>query len=197
MGHGTNVSNTGARPSTAEPKPPVEDWNGSVTPADHGAASATVAPPPTVPGKSGSGAGTTAVNTPSMTLFASNMDALIKPLDEARTQLGGINVRAGAFHQGFELADKLNVEVRSSFDVVLRKLIETVTDVRDGARKLAVDYETTEEAARADADDLNNAMPDLGAWKPPAMGAGPNGPTVPATGGDLDALRDAGSDLGN
>ncbi|NMH99700.1 hypothetical protein [Pseudonocardia acidicola] len=152
-------------PPPEPPKPAITDWkdDGSHG-ADHGPATATAPSPPPVPGGHGSGgSGATSVDTPSLKLFASNIDQLIQPLKDAKTTLAGMKVQAGGFAQAYDIHDHLVGPngLQSSYRTVLDRVIETLTDVKNGVNKMAADYETTEEANTMSADAVTKAMPDL------------------------------------
>jgi hypothetical protein len=163
MTYGT-LDGTIAPSTSGTSKPAIVAWQDQTPTVDHGDPTSTGPAAPAVPGGGGAGGGgTTSVDTPSLSLFSKNIGELIKPLQDAQTRLDGMTAVPGGFAQAFTLRRQLVGEggLQGSYRSVLGKVIETLTDVRNGVDKMAADYETTEEANTMKADAVAKAMPDL------------------------------------
>jgi hypothetical protein len=154
-------------PRNPKPKPPPyqpQQYNGGTSvPTGQGQFSnpATFTPP-AVPSHDASGHGTS-VDTPSLDLFASNIDLLIDPVHKARTALQGISVEPGAFYHANKMRTDVNGPnaddgLKKQFDQVLTDLASGLADLRDGIRTLSAKYTSLEEANKASATDLQNAF---------------------------------------
>lgn len=123
--------------------------------------------PPPVPSKGRSGKGTS-VDTPSMKLFADNIDALIQPVQRMYSELQNVKaVAPGGFYHGYELKSKVDGPnggdgLHHQYLLVLHDLANGLADVRDGVRVLAGKYKTMDDAAHMKATDLSKAMSDSG-----------------------------------
>ncbi|MEU6028856.1 hypothetical protein ABZ825_17880 [Streptomyces tauricus] len=117
--------------------------------------------PPPVPG--GDGQGGTSVSTPSLDLFASNIDLLIQPVRDVATGLDEVAVAPGAFYHANVMRSTVNGPnadggLKKSYGVALSALVRGLTDLRDGARTLSRKYTTAEEDNSLTATDLADAM---------------------------------------
>ncbi|BBB02279.1 hypothetical protein RVR_10139 [Actinacidiphila reveromycinica] len=117
---------------------------------------------PPVPGGSGGGKGTT-VDTPSMTVFADNIDKLIAPTQAAAKKLDPISVAPGAFYHADQIRTKVNGlnaddGLKAQYGKVLSDLVQGLGDLRDGVRQLASNYSTLEDANKMTSQDLDTAM---------------------------------------
>ncbi|MEU5095072.1 hypothetical protein [Streptomyces sp. NPDC020996] len=117
--------------------------------------------PPPVPG--GDGHNGTSVSTPSMDLFATNIDLLIQPVRDVATGLSGIAVAPGAFYHANVMRTTVNGPnadggLKKSYGDALSALVKGLTDLRDGVRALSRKYGTAEEANRMTAGDLADAF---------------------------------------
>ncbi|MFE7853802.1 hypothetical protein [Streptomyces sp. NPDC057403] len=117
--------------------------------------------PPPVPG--GDGHNGTSVSTPSMNLFAANIDLLIQPVRDAATALSNVAVAPGAFYHANKMRATVNGAnadggLKKSYGDALSALIRGLTDLRDGVQALSRKYGTTEEANRMTAGDLADAF---------------------------------------
>ncbi|MFJ3793423.1 hypothetical protein [Kitasatospora sp. NPDC090091] len=150
---------------------------------------------PTVPRNGATGPGTTAVSTPSLDLFAANIDRLIEPMNAVITALDGVSVAPGAFYHANLMRNKVNGPngddgLKKDFGDSLASLVTGLTDLRDGVRSLSAKYRTTEEANAMTARDFQLAMTDaVGDFNAVVTatggtGSGPGtGGTGPGTGG--------------
>ncbi|OIK26141.1 hypothetical protein VT52_017875 [Streptomyces malaysiense] len=119
--------------------------------------------PPDVPGGSGDPGSGTSVDTPSMLLFADNIDKLIQPTRDAATELGKVQAEPGAFYHANRIRAKVNGPnadsgLKESYIRVFQDLARGLGDLRDGVEQLAQHYTTLEDAGRMKATDLQNAM---------------------------------------
>ncbi|MDT0464427.1 MULTISPECIES: hypothetical protein [Streptomyces] len=147
------------------PTPTPQHYDGGTTiAAGHG----TVPPastfnPPNVPGGSGNPGSGTSVDTPSMLLFADNIDKLIQPTRDAASVLQKVQVEPGAFYHANQIRTKVNgpnadAGLKEQYIKVFQDLAQGLGDLRDGVKALAQQYTTLEDAGRMKATDLQNAM---------------------------------------
>jgi hypothetical protein len=157
----------------------------SVPPATGGGGPHATAPhPPNVPGGNGSGnSNGTQVDTPSMKLFADNIGRLVDPVASLVSLLGSMaKVNAGGFHQGNQLALKVNggttTGLTDGFKKVMVNLQNTLMDTQSAMTKVAKDYETADELNKMDSTKMVNAMSKI---KTDVGGIGTAAKTLPAT----------------
>ncbi|MCX5135010.1 hypothetical protein ACFWA4_22105 [Streptomyces sp. NPDC060011] len=117
--------------------------------------------PPPVPG--GNGSNGTSVSTPSLDLFATNIDLLIQPVRDVATGLADVAIAPGAFYHANVMRTKVNgpnadAGLKKSYGDALSALVTGLTDLRDGVKQLSHDYGTTEEANAMTATDLADAL---------------------------------------
>ncbi|MEU6194229.1 hypothetical protein [Streptomyces sp. NPDC047061] len=117
--------------------------------------------PPPVPG--GDGHNGTSVSTPSLDLFASNIDLLIQPVRDVATKLTDVSVAPGAFYHANVMRTTVNgpnadAGLKKSYGDALSALVRGLTDLRDGVRGLSHKYATTEDANGMTAQDLADAL---------------------------------------
>ncbi|MER7186091.1 hypothetical protein ABT404_42655 [Streptomyces hyaluromycini] len=117
--------------------------------------------PPPVPG--GDGHDGTSVSTPSLDLFASNIDLLIQPVRKVATDLTDVSVAPGAFYHANVMRTTVNgpnadAGLKKSYSDALSALVRGLTDLRDGVRGLSQKYATTEDANNMTAQDLADAF---------------------------------------
>ncbi|WP_217553124.1 hypothetical protein [Streptomyces sp. GbtcB6] len=117
--------------------------------------------PPPVPG--GDGHDGTSVSTPSLDLFASNIDLLIQPVRKLATDLTDVSVAPGAFYHANVMRTTINgpnadAGLKKSYSDALSALVRGLTDLRDGVRGLSQKYATTEDANNMTAQDLSDAF---------------------------------------
>ncbi len=151
-------------PPPPKPKHDLQQYDGGTTlPAGQGTYSNdTPFSPPGVPGGKGGGKGTT-VDTPSMKLFADNMDKLIAPTQAAAKKLDTVSTAPGAFYHADQIRTKVNGlnaddGLKAQYGKVLADLVQGLGDLRDGVRELASRYATLEDANKMTATDLDKAM---------------------------------------
>ncbi|MCG6500408.1 hypothetical protein [Kitasatospora sp. A2-31] len=138
---------------------------------------------PTVPRNGATGPGGTAVSTPSLDLFAANIDRLIAPMNAVITALDGVSVAPGAFYHANLMRNKVNGPngddgLKKDFGDALASLVTGLTDLRDGVRSLSAKYRTTEEANAMTARDFQLAMTDaVGDFNAVVTAAGGTGGT--------------------
>ncbi|MCG7202652.1 hypothetical protein [Streptomyces arenae] len=117
--------------------------------------------PPPVPG--GDGHNGTSVSTPSLDLFAGNIDLLIQPVRDVATGLSDVAVAPGAFYHANKMRTTVNGAnaddgLKKSYGDALSALVRGLTDLRDGVRGLSRKYATTEDANSMTAQDLADAF---------------------------------------
>ncbi|GAA3760170.1 hypothetical protein [Streptomyces tremellae] len=150
-----------------DPPPPehkAQEWDGS---SDLGTGHGTYAnkdpfSPPAVPKKGGGGKGTS-VDTPSMDVFASNIDLLLKPVQKASDALTPVTVASGAFYHANQIRTKVTGTngddgLKAQYIKVLNDLTNGLTDLREGVKTLAAKYKTLDDANGMKAKDLTDAM---------------------------------------
>lgn len=117
---------------------------------------------PPVPGGEGGSKGTS-VDTPSLAVFADNIDKLITPLKSAQERLATVAVAPGAFYHANVMRTQVNGPnsdsgLKKSYIDALSALITGLTDTRDGARKLSHDYQAGEDGNSMSAKKLAEAF---------------------------------------
>lgn len=191
MTYGTTDGSTIAPPPPPPPVKPVAYGGGTKVPPGQG----TVPPPdttnwPPVPSGSGSGKGTS-VHTPSMDLFAENINSLIAPVQAASTKLSPIGVQPGAFYHANKIRGSVNGPnqddgLKEAYIKVLADLASGLADLREGVKTLSAKYKSTEDANNMTATDLKNAMDSsqsqFGKTITDNGGSAPPPPAPPATG---------------
>ena len=149
----------------APPPPDPKPWDQSTfRPPDTRSGPKKAAPtPPPVPGGSGKGK-RTSVDTPSMELFAANMDKLAGPVKQAYEMLLQLQrVQPGAFYDAYMLrqaASGANGDsgLQNTYLKILRDLGQGLTDIGSGMRQLSSKYKTVEDESKMTAEDLITAM---------------------------------------
>ncbi|MDI5963750.1 hypothetical protein POF50_026575 [Streptomyces sp. SL13] len=152
-------------PANTPPPHQAQQYGGGTTvPPGHGTfTSSDPFTPPAVPGGSGASGRGTSVDTPTMNLFADNIDKLIAPTQQASQKLGGTSVAPGAFYHADAMRTKVNGPnaddgLKESYVKVLADLGQGLGDLRDGIRSLAQKYSTVEDASTMTSTDLQNAL---------------------------------------
>jgi hypothetical protein len=117
---------------------------------------------PNVPkGTAGSG---TSVDTPSMNLFADNMDRLAELIKTAQEKVKNLpDAAPGAFKEAMELKKVLtgNGGLRENYGTVLHDLRQALMDTAIAIRNASKKYTTIEEASRMQGEDLKTLMTDV------------------------------------
>ena len=118
---------------------------------------------PPVPSSSGSDSGGTHVDTPSMDVFADNIDKLIAPTQSASTTLQTVSVQPGAFYHANQMRITVNGPnaddgLKEKYISALADLGQGLADLRDGVRQLSKKYATIEDANTMTSTDFQNAM---------------------------------------
>lgn len=118
-----------------------------------------VAPP--VPG--GDGHNGTSVSTPSLDLFASNIDLLIQPVRDVASGLSEVSIAPGAFYHANVMRSTVNGPnaddgLKKNYGDALSALVRGLTDLRDAVRGLSHKYATIEEANNMTVQDLGDAF---------------------------------------
>jgi hypothetical protein len=120
--------------------------------------------PPKVPTGGGSGGKKTAVDTDALDLFAKNMDALVKPVQDAVTYLqDNTDVRAGAFYHGNTIRTNLNGPnadggLKKAVGSVLSDLAQGITDIATGVRAISAKYKSIHDDTVLKATDVQTYM---------------------------------------
>ena len=147
------------------PPPPPKEWDPTTFRPPHTRSGPDTHDPtaPPVPGGSGNGR-RTSVDTPSMELFADNMDRLAGPVKQAYQQLLDLQrVNPGAFYDAYMLRQAScgtngDSGLQNTYLKILHDLGQGLADISTGMRQLSAKYKTTEEEAKMTAEDLNKAM---------------------------------------
>jgi len=119
--------------------------------------------PPKVPGGAGGGR-KTSVDTPSMELFAANMEKLAGPVKEAYEKLLQLErVNPGAFYDAYALRQAAcgangDSGIQAKYLKILHDLGQGLADLSTGVRQLSAKYKTTEEEAKMTAEELDKAL---------------------------------------
>lgn len=151
------------KPKTPPPSPPKE-WDPTSfqpPPVRSGPDKHQPVPPP-IPG--GSGKGKTSVDTPSMKLFADNMEALKAPVMQAYEKLTQLPVvNPGSFYDGYMLRQVScgangDSGLQNTYIKILHDLGQGLADIASGVRQLSANYSTVEEESKMTADELNKAL---------------------------------------
>lgn len=172
----TDLDTSSNLPQAGNPTPPPQappapkrdqptQWDGNPA-IGQGHGTATNAHPfdaPPVPGAKGAGKGTS-VDTPSMTVFANNIDTLIAPVLRAKEVLQPVSVAPGTFYHANQIRTKTtgansdDGELKAGYITALDDLHKGLVDLRDGVRTLAQKYKTIDDANQMKAKDLSDAM---------------------------------------
>jgi len=141
----------------------VQQWDSTYTHAtDTGPQPDPTDPPPDVPGPHSTTGSGVHVNTPSLTVFANNVDTLNNAVSAAYDKLNGIQpVAPGAFQQANAIRTKVNDDdggLKAGYLRVLNNLNNGLLELRDGIRALAAKYQSVEDVNSITADKLNNAI---------------------------------------
>jgi hypothetical protein len=151
------------KPSPPSPKP--KEWDPTTFHAPHtrSGPKTNVVEPPAVPGERGKG-GRTVVDTPSLDLFASNMDKLAEPVQKAYSKLLNLKtVAPGAFYDAYQLRSASSGAngdqgIQATYLKILHDLGQGLADIKSGAQTLSKKYTTTEEENKMSADEVSTAM---------------------------------------
>jgi hypothetical protein len=152
-------------------KPPIQQWNG-VPNASTTQSNPTLTPaetanltPPAVPSSSGSGSGTTVVNTPSMDTFATNIGNLVGPVKDAYTKLAALaQVEPGQFYDAYQLqgdvsgASGATSDLVSNYIGVLKNLGNGLTDIQSAATTMSQKYTSVNDLNNIKVSDLNSDL---------------------------------------
>jgi hypothetical protein len=153
------LNNKPSPPAPPPPPPPPPAPTGPWSPSDapnsssQGNPSGNGPAAPAVPG------GKTSVDTPSLDLFATNMNALIAPLKTAYTTLDNVNVQPGAFFHADTIRTQINgpngtTGLKSQYQKVISDLVQGLSDVNDAVTQMKQKYKSTEDLNGASATDL-------------------------------------------
>lgn len=147
-----------------------EKWDGdSHVPPGHGTyhnPDPTKMPP--VPKKTGDPRNLTSVHTPSMEVFAKNIEALIDPCKKAQQVLKGVHAAPGDFFHGHTMRTKVSGDsggggCKESYLKILDDLSDGLANLAMGIRLLSKNYSTTEEANKITGKQLDEYIHDAAA----------------------------------
>jgi len=119
---------------------------------------------PPVPKNSDGDSHETKVSTPSMELFASNIEQLIAPVQRCQQTLKGVDIRPGAFFHANLIRSKVSGGggesggIKDAYSKILDDLADGLTDLCSGVRNMAKQYDSTEEANKMTAKELEEYM---------------------------------------
>jgi hypothetical protein len=158
--------NAGKHPQPTYQKVPVPYSGPTHVAPDHDAFTDTGGTfvPPKVPKGGGSGGKKTTVDTDALDLFATNMDALLKPVQDALTFLQDhTDVRAGAFYHGNTIRTNLNGPnadggLKKAVGLVLSDLAQGITDIATGVRAISAKYKSIHDDTVLKATDVQTYM---------------------------------------
>jgi hypothetical protein len=164
--------------------PPKKQWSPDDAnhPPDHPLPKGDGPPPPPVPGATKTGGGSTAVSTPSLDLFATNIDLLIDPVSglvDTLTNMKG--VQPGAFYHADKIrgdvsGDNGDAGIRAKYLTACNDLSNGLTALREAIKTLSKNYKTIEDANKGTAQDvtkaLNEAAGNFGGFVTAAGGSG-------------------------
>jgi hypothetical protein len=162
---GSNSSGSGGGSSGSGSGSGSHAWGGgSNIPNGHGTATdPNPLTPPVVPKGSGGSGNKQSVHTPSMELFANNIDVLIQPVLAAAKLLAQVAVAPGAFYHANQMRTKVSganndAGLKAAYTKVLDDLATGLTDIRNGMRELSKKYKSAEDAGRMSAKAVQDAM---------------------------------------
>lgn len=122
--------------------------------------------PPEVPSGGGSGK-KTSVHTPSMLLYAQNIESLLPHIDTALDRLGSVHAAAGGLPAGRSIRKQIGATAKTNgtasglagaFYTSLTDLKSGVRDLADAVREMAKKYTVIEDAAKMSAGDLHTYL---------------------------------------
>jgi len=121
--------------------------------------------PPHVPSGGHGKGSTTSIDTPSMELFAANMDLLVKPVQMVHAVLQGASIAPGAFYHGYVMRTKVtgangDAGLKEQMLGVLDDLANGLADLGIGMRSLSKKYTSIEDANGMSSNDLYSAITD-------------------------------------
>lgn len=148
----------------------AHSWGGDFQPHTHGTvydSTGNVFPPPAVPGGHGDGK-QTSVDTPSMLLYASNLERALPALDAAKQRLDTVLVAPGGLPAARAMRVKINgtsTDVKDEDDKLKGQYQKSLTDVKQGitdivaaVREMAKKYARLEDANKMQATDLQKYL---------------------------------------
>ncbi|ALO99329.1 hypothetical protein SHL15_8379 [Streptomyces hygroscopicus subsp. limoneus] len=170
-GSGTPLTVHGGDGSTdPEDHPQAHSWGGSFDPRTQGTVydnKGDVFPPPAVPGGGGGGK-PTSVDTPSMLLYASNLERVLPALDTAKQALESVLVAPGGLPAARKMRVKVNgtvTDVKDDDSALRGNYQSALTDIKEGAtaliaamRDMAKKYARLEDANKMAATDLQKYL---------------------------------------
>lgn len=159
--------------------------------------------PPQVP-RNGEGGPSTSVDTPSMDLFANNIDLLIAPAREAQGLLEKVSVAPGAFYHANLIRTNVNGAnsdggLKEQMLSVLDDVISGLSDLHAGVHTLSTKYTSIEDVNGMKSTDLfdaiSDAQGDFDALIKDAGGSPSGSGSAPSTGSG--SAPDSGSGSGD
>ena len=160
-----------ANPQLIPPKPHPEtyqpqEWNqefyepgsGSVDPVE-----SEVAAPPLIPGGDpggGTPGGLVSVATPTLHLFAANLNLLEGPVRDGKTRLTTVNTHSGGFHDAFLLDDKAT-KIADEATMLLNFVHEGLMDIQSAVHKMVARYDGTEDLNKMKATELADILDEV------------------------------------
>jgi hypothetical protein len=139
----------------------LEKWNGdSDVPSGRGEYhNPHPTEPPPVP-KGTESSHDTSVDTPSMQVFAGNIEQLISPVQKCQQVLRDVDVSPGAFFHAYKVRSKVSGSggLKENYGKILDDLADGLTNLCSGVRNLSKEYDSVEEANGMTAKELEEYM---------------------------------------
>ncbi len=123
---------------------------------------------PPVPKKTGDSTGRTTVHTPSMVIFAKNIETLLDPCKKAQQVLKNVKVAPGDFFHGHAMRAKVAGGTgaggcQEAYLKVLDDLCDGLTSLANGVRLMGQKYDSTDEANNMTGKQLKEYLRDAAA----------------------------------
>ncbi|MFE0023578.1 hypothetical protein [Amycolatopsis sp. NPDC059021] len=126
--------------------------------------------PPVPGGGETPGKGVTTVNTKAMKNLAQHLDELLPPLKSTQERIAGVKLRPGGFQTAVNLSKSVD-NIKDATGATLRSVVEVVAETSDALKRIALKYESAEEANKMTGDDFGKYFSQTSGWVN-AMGGG-------------------------